>query len=59
MKIHLYAIRLGRPLTQEETETLMRKLPPERRGVGLWAAQALRMGELSALSLFGARQAGV
>jgi len=31
VKIHLYAIRLGRPLTQEETEALMRKLPPERR----------------------------
>lgn len=31
MKIHLYAVRLQRALRAEETETLMKLLPPERR----------------------------
>ncbi len=31
MKIHLYAIRLDRPLTEEEVQTLTRLMPPQRR----------------------------
>lgn len=31
MDIHLYAVKLGRPLTDEEADALLRFMPPERR----------------------------